>query len=370
LALVYSPYHRRYVEAQPLTLYTFKVEDSQTGLPIQGAACAVTDTLDPVRVMEGAGGYTDAGGECTVEALFPARYYTVSKAGYVSVKGTIPGTTINVSLDPTALMYWLTIHAGAGGSVHPSGNYQVAANTRVTVTAAPATGYALDHWLVNNVKQPAVNPITVTVDRDSFSVYAVFKETDAPPPEDGGEWPFPVQLHVLDNVTVAPGWGTYGEASQNVGNVDAPKVLGGSLDLSVAYGRVSASKTSIYWNGTLIGEVDAAPQDSGTRLTKSYSLTGLIRSTNTLKVAYTQPALGFGTVTYDAYVTIGYGEQPITNPTTGRGILEGVGEWARNNAPLLAVGGIAVTGAYVLTRRGPPVIVVTPPAAVYRREEA
>ena len=375
MALVYSPYLRRYVEAvSPLTIFTFKVTNSQTGAPVAGAACAVTDQPETIQAREGAGAYTDINGVCTVEAIFLARYYHVSKAGYVTARGTIPGSQINVSLDPTTLLYWVTINAGTGGAVNPQGTYQVAANTKITVTATPQAGYILDYWLVNGVKGGTTNPTTITVDRNNYSMYAVFKISDAPPPPppengDGETWPYPVQLHVLDYVTVAPGIGTYGEATQNVGNVDATKILGGKLDITIAYGKISASKTMIYWNGTLVGTVEATPGASGTSVTKSYSLTGLIRSTNTLKVAFEQPFLGFGIVTYDAYVTLGYSEKPAIDPSAGKSWLEEIGEWAKNNSALLIVGGVGVAGVYTLTRKGPPTFVVQVPQIQYRRRE-
>ena len=374
MALVYSPYLRRYVEtASPLTIFTFKVTNSQTGIPVAGAACAVTDQPETIQAREGAGAYTDINGECTVEALFHARYYHVSKAGYVTARGSIPGSLITVALDPTTVMYWVAINAGTGGAVNPSGTYQVAANTRITITATPQTGYLLDYWLINGVKGTAINPFTVTVDRDSYAVYAVFKASDVPPPPPepppGETWPYPIQLHVLDNVTIAPGIGTYGEVTQNVGNVDATKILGGKLDITIAYGKISASKTMIYWNGTLVGTVEATPGASGTSVTKSYSLTGLIRSTNTLKVAFEQPFLGFGIVTYDAYVTLGYSEKPAIDPSAGKSWLEEIGEWAKNNSALLIVGGVGVAGVYTLTRKGPPTFVVQVPQIQYRRRE-
>ena len=92
MALVYSPYLRRYVEtASPLTIFTFKVTDSQTGAPVAGAACAVTDRPETIQAKEGAGAYTDINGECTVEALFPARYYNVGRRGTSPPGAAYPG---------------------------------------------------------------------------------------------------------------------------------------------------------------------------------------------------------------------------------------------------------------------------------------
>jgi len=279
-----------------------------------------------------------------------------------------------VSLDPTALMYWLTIHAGAGGSVHPSGNYQVAANTRVTVTAYPQTGYALDYWLVNAAKQPAVNPITVTVDRDSFSVYAVFKETDAPPPPPDGEgWPYPVQLHIFDGERITPGAWTWAEIEENIRGVDTTKILGARIDYTLHYRKVpDRILVRLFWNDEELEGFWAAPEDQGKSESRTFTLSPLkVRATNTVKVGVNQRVLGFSEVACDMYVTLGYNAEPAVDPSTGKTWLEEVAEWAKNNSTTLIVGGVVVAGAYTLTRKGAPTLIVQVPQyqIPYRRRE-
>ena len=176
--------------SKALTLYTFHVTNKSTGAPVGGAQCAITDQLRMVKPLEGVGCITDAGGVCTVDTgTFPPRYYSVYKAGYKTVAGSVPGTTINVALVPTEVLYWVHVLAGVGGRVDPSGAFQVKAGAKLTVTAYPDKGYVLDYWTVNGVKSGSTNPISVTVDRDNFNVSAVFKQTGAPPdgaPPDGG----------------------------------------------------------------------------------------------------------------------------------------------------------------------------------------
>ena len=371
MALVYSPYHRRYVEtATPLTLYTFKVTDSQTGVPVKGAACNVTDRPETIQIREGAGGYTDINGVCTVEALFAAHYYSVYKAGYVTRRGAIPGSQITVALDPTTLLYWVTINAGTGGAVNPSGTYQVAANTRITVTAYPHAGYVLDYWLINGVKSGAVNPITVTVDRDNYSVYAVFKASDAPPPPpDGAEWPYPVQIHVFDNEKIAPGPWTWAEISENIRGVDTTKLLGARIDYTLTYRKVSDRiLVKLIWNDQELEGFWAAPIDQGKSASRSFSLSATkVKATNTVKVGVMQKTFGFSEVLCDMYITLGYSEKPVTDPSTGKSWLDEMLEWAKNNSTTLIVGGVVVTGAYALTRKGAPTFIIQQPQLPYRR---
>ena len=67
------------------------------------------------------------------------------------------------------------------------------------------------------------------------------------------------------------------------------------------------------------------------------------------------------------YITLGYSEKPVIDPSTGRSWLEEMLEWAKNNSTTLIVGGVVVTGAYVLTRKGIPTFVIQTP--IYRRKE-
>ena len=371
MALVYSPYLRRYVEAaSPLTIYTFKVTDSQTGAPVAGAACTVLDRPETIQAREGAGGYTDINGVCTVEALFAAHYYEVGKAGYVTKRGTIPGSLITIALDPTTVMYWVTINPGTGGAVNPSGTYQVAANTKITVTATPQTGYTLDYWLVNGVKGGAVNPTTVTVDRDSYSVYAAFKTSDVPPPPPNGE-PYPVQIHVFDNEKISPGLWTWAEIEENIKGVDTTKLLGARIDYTLTYRKVSDRiLVKLFWNDEELEGFWVPPEDQGKSASRSFTLpVTKVKATNTVKVGVMQKTFGFSEVLCDMYITLGYSEKPVIDPSTGRSWLEEMLEWAKNNSTTLIVGGVVVTGAYALTRKGPPTFIVQIPQIPYRRRE-
>ena len=374
MTLVYSPYLRRYVEVvSPLTVYTFKVTDSQTGIPVNGAGCSVTDQPEAIRSKEGEGGYTDINGVCTVEVLyFNARYYTVGKAGYVTARGTIPGSQINVALDPTTVQYTVAVYAGQGGSVNPTGSFKVPANTKLTVTASPQTGYILDRWLVNNVGMGTVNPLTVTVDRDAITVYAIFKVSEVPPPPpDGAEWPYPIQIHAFDNEKISPGPWTWAEIEENIKGVDTTKLLGARIDYTLTYRKVGDRiLVKLFWNDEELEGFWAAPENQGKSSSRSFTVpVTKVRATNTVKVGVNQKTLGFSEVLCDMYVTLGYSEKPTIDPSTGRTWLDEAMEWAKNNSTVLIVGGVAVTGAYVLTRKGAPTFIVQVPQTQYRRRE-
>ncbi|GAH77199.1 unnamed protein product, partial [marine sediment metagenome] len=82
-------------------IYTFYVTDALTGLPIQGAQCAITDRQPLIESREGAGAVTNEQGIAEVNTTFPSHHYSVYKAGYETVRGTVPGAQINVAMTPT-----------------------------------------------------------------------------------------------------------------------------------------------------------------------------------------------------------------------------------------------------------------------------
>ena len=358
MSLVYSPSQGRYVpRAAPLELYTFKVTDAVTGLPIFKAECSIVDRLP----YEGVGGYTDLNGVCTLEVLFAAHYYTVYKAGYVTKTGSLPGTQINVALTPTAVQYWVVVNAGTGGTVDPSGNFQVAANTKITVTATPSTGYILDYWLVNGAKSGNTNPLGVVIDKDNFSVYAVFKVVETPPPPPPTDtWPVTRQVHVFDNVKFETGWGTWVEKSKPLNGVDMGALVGGKISYTVNY--VSAVLTGIhvyfYVNDVQVGEVFPT---KGQPVSGEIDITGYLYGTNELKVGISAGPAGFNVVYVDEWITLGYSQEPVVEPSLPPEWLE----WIKQNWKWLAIGGGALTGLYLLTRKGAPVFA---PQIVIRRE--
>ena len=373
MSLVYSPYLGRYVPYfSSLTVFSFKVTEAETGVPVSQAQCALSDAPLAIGSLEGVGGYTDLNGVCTLEALFPARYYSVYKAGYVTARGSVPGAQINVSLTPTTVKYYVTVNAGVGGSVNPYGAFQVAANTKLTVTATPDSGYILDYWLINNVKSGNTNPLGVTIDKDNYSINAVFKVADVPPPPPNGgngvTWPVTRQIHPFSNVKLEPGIMTWAEKSMTITNIDTASLMGGKLNYTINYlsGTLKGITAKIIWNDVVMFEV--MPR-IGVPVTGSIDLTGLINPSNVVKVGFSQGPFGFNSVAFDVWLILGYSKEPVIEPgMPGPGLEEFLEKYK-----WWLAGGIGLAGIYLLTRKGQPLIVMTqpyyPPPREKRKEE-
>jgi len=372
LSQVYSPYLGRYVPYfGPLTVFSFKVTEAETSVPVSQAQCALSDAPLAIGSLEGVGGYTDLNGVCTLEALFPAKYYSVYKAGYVTARGSVPGAQINVSLTPTTVKYYVTVNAGVGGSVEPFGSFQVAANTKITVTATPQTGYILDYWLVNNVKSGNTNPLGATIDKDNYSINAVFKVADVPPPPPNGNgvtWPVTRQIHPFSNVKLEPGIMTWIEKSMTITSIDTTSLVGGKLNYTINYlsGTLKGITAKIIWNDVVMYEV--MPR-IGVPVTGSIDLTGLINPSNVVKVGFSQGPFGFNSVAFDVWLILGYSKEPVIEPgMPGPGLEDLLKEYW-----WVAAGGIILGGIYLFTRKGPPIIVMGapyyPPPRERRKEE-
>jgi hypothetical protein len=277
-----------------------------------------------------------------------------------------------VSLTPTAVKYYVTVSAGAGGSVDPFGSFQVAANTKLTVTATPDSGYILDCWLVNNVKSGNTNPLGVTIDKDNYSIYAVFKVADVPPPPPNGgngvTWPVTRQIHPFSNVKLEPGIMTWTEKSMTVTNIDTASLVGGKLNYTINYlsGTLKGITAKIIWNDVVMFEV--MPR-IGVPVTGSIDLTGLINPSNVVKVGFSQGPFGFNSVAFDVWLILGYSKEPVIEPgMPGPGLEEFLEKYK-----WWLAGGIGLAGIYLLTRKGQPLIVMTqpyyPPPREKRKEE-
>ena len=345
---------------EALAQYTFTVTDFSTGLPVKGAQCAILDryAISLQQRFDGAGCITGADGMCSIpEQIFPVRYWSVYKAGYVTQRGSVTTFDIVVALVPTDLMYWVSVLAGANGSVKPSGTFQVEANTKLTVTAEPNEGYILDYWLINDKRSGSTNPLSVIIDKDSFSIYAVFKVEEVPPPPDDVPWPVSRQIHVFYNERLNPGWETWADETKHVKNIDTAVLLGGKLDCTISYetAKLAGVTAKIYWNEELLEAIPFSALEVGKVVVRSYDLTGKIESSNSIRIGLSQGPAGFNVVAYDIYATIGYSEEPVIEPSVPEPPWwKGITWWQ-----WLLIGGVAFAGVMIVTREK-PVIVVTP----------
>jgi len=380
LSRVYSPYLGRYVPyAGPLTVYTFRVTEAGTGIPVANALCGLQNVSYGYKALEGAGGYTDLNGVCSIEALFAAGYYGVSKAGYVTARGSVPGTQINVELTPTAVTYWVTIIAGVGGSVDPSGTFQVAANTKITVTATPETGYVLDYWLVNNVKSGNTNPLGVTIDRDNYAIYAIFKQSIIPPPPppngggnggggNGGGGTVKT-VTILSNKLIAVPFLWDGNSHTEPINLtwDSAKTTLTKATLSArAYSNNDAMQMDLYLNANKVGDVSWPALQNNQWKETTVDVTGrLAKGNNSFKFDYYFTWLGgrgANAWVYADLILEYTGDEPGATPGGGD-----PWAWVKENWMWLAGGGVVLGSVYLLTRKGQPLIVMTQP--YYPREK-
>lgn len=362
----------------PLTVFSFKVIEAGTGVPVANAQCAIQDVPLGYKALEGAGGYTNLNGVCTIDVLFAARYYAVYKAGYVTARGSVPGTQINVSLTPTAVKYWVAIIAGLGGSVNPSGTYQVAANTKLIITATPETGYALDYWLVNNVKSGSTNPLGVTIDKDSYSIYAIFKVAEVPPPPpppNGGytTWPVERSLVIVSEHLKAEAWDTTGmwKDSKAFDIGDTSVYVGARIEYSITCvaGRTGllGANAGISVNGTEVVQHDGFQPGDVFSGVKDIPI-NLAATGNKLNFGQTNSILNWNEFSYVIKIVFGYSGEPVIEPGAEEPPFWEKLEWWQWGI----VGGLAVGGLYVLGQTvsgrggGQPVIIMAPP--YYPRE--
>ena len=180
-----------------MPVYEFLVKDVGTDLVI---ADALIDLWrNPDFTMTIGGGRTDSAGFLSVDTEGQAcRSFTVVAEGYDVYRSTSVFYVNEVLLGVAAIRYAVTIGATEGGSTDPTGSLSVAANTMIPVRATPDEGYEFDRWIANGGDYGAVNPFTFGINRDNFTIRAVFREEGAPSPwvpvtatvSSGIPWPF------------------------------------------------------------------------------------------------------------------------------------------------------------------------------------
>jgi hypothetical protein len=90
----------------------------------------------------------------------------------------------NIRLEESENQWSLTISAGTGGTVDPSGTIHGAQGASTpTIIATPNVGYKFSHWLLDGVQHIMENPISSIInDVLSHTLQAVFMSEAVPPP--------------------------------------------------------------------------------------------------------------------------------------------------------------------------------------------
>ncbi|MDD2758597.1 MAG: hypothetical protein PHD72_04530, partial [Patescibacteria group bacterium] len=85
--------------------------------------------------------------------------------------------TVTAIFEVTPVYHNLTIQASTGsGSVSPAvGSHSYLENTSVDITATPASGWMLDHWILDGSSSGSISPLTVVMN-SVHTVKAVFTE--------------------------------------------------------------------------------------------------------------------------------------------------------------------------------------------------
>jgi len=170
---------------------------------IRVASTTIAD-VNPVRMVSEAAGYTvtfsaGSGGSVSPEGTQTVAVDSTITAtatpysGYVFrawvVDGedydtrspfTFPighdGMTIQATFeDEGAARYTVTFSAGSGGSVSPKGTQTVAADSTITATATPYSGYVFRAWVVDGEDYGTRSPFTFSIGRDGMNIVATFE---------------------------------------------------------------------------------------------------------------------------------------------------------------------------------------------------
>jgi hypothetical protein len=162
----------------------FYVKDANSGVWVQGALCMVTAGVDGSG--DGDSGLTDASGHVYVDGYFTANWWQVFKDGYVTQTGTYPGIIVNVSLVAGPTMYALALGVIGQGSgsitatvngtaINPMVITYIPSGSTVKVTALAQSGSSLLKWLVQDADQNPANPLTISMPKQTLSIYADFE---------------------------------------------------------------------------------------------------------------------------------------------------------------------------------------------------
>lgn len=345
MALIYSPYHRRYI----------KKFTSQIG-PIHGAH------TQPFASPLAAGGDLVSYGfpssaEVGKEAPWNCDVHNVGTDGVIAF-GIVnnsgnPGNIVvkwdgkDITLEPG--YYWRVQTVNPVPNCHhlvTSGKvvFQAEGNYTVRLWGMHQEGGA---WFY-----------------DEEAVLTVSVKTGTAPPE---QWPVTKTVKIFSNYPLKSEWfETWKETARTLNGVDMSVLLGGKVTYRITYTEGDAGFArliSLYLNnGNLIPSGEAATLTRGQSMEATVDITGLITGANTVKVGYETWLGKWAELTFDVTVTLGYSKEPKYDP----GVEEPI-PWLK----YAAIGTAAVVVIYgiksLTSRQGP--IVVIERAEPRRKEE-
>ena len=346
----------------PLNWFNFHVTDAETKAPVSAAFCAIHQGPDGSGDTDGV--YTDSQGKADMEATwFAPASWSVTKEGYRVFMSNNMVQWAEVVLEPIDLLYTVRVLAGIGGFTSPSGTLKIIPDSQLEVEAFPESGYRFSHWLFNAENVGTVNPHMFLIERNATTISAVFTNTVPDPPNGNGgtppDWAVIKTDHVFNNVRLDPGFLQNAQETATK-KIDVSQVLGGQIEYSVKLesSLTTASTYWILWNNEILKEEGFMPwEPHGT--VKSGMLTlpkNKIRAVNTLQIMLTQVPGLFNRVLFNVFVTFGYNAEPDDPPWDESGDWT---DWVRENAILLALGGVALGAAavYLVTPKAPTVVV-------------
>jgi hypothetical protein len=122
---------------------------------------------------------------------------------------------------PPPTYYNVSVAAGAGGSVVPSGSQSILSGSNFTATASASSGYVFVRWLKNSVAYSTDNSITLTI----TAATALDAEFSASAPEEPPAPPTPPASYFSVNIGVAVGGTTNPTGVQQVLTTSTLSVL-------------------------------------------------------------------------------------------------------------------------------------------------
>lgn len=175
---------------------------------------------------------------------------------------------------------------------------------------------------------------------------------DGVPPE---ECPYPLEGPVFQNFLLkCEAWETGKSATRVLRNVDMNLLLSASMSWSITYiqGNEIEVDGHIYLNDQRLESVMLAHWDDSESGT--IDLTGLIKSTNDIKITMGSMPVTWCELSFDVWITLCFSEEPEEPPE-----IEDEDEgFIDKNLKWLALGGGAVALALLISRKGPQVVVI------------